>query len=227
MTAVVLVHGANHGAWCWDKVAGPLRARGLTVETPDLYSKPDAAGPDAVQEAVDACAADRPVIVVGHSFGGYAITQLDPSTIDHLVYLAAIFPVDGAIESLGNPVVADFFEKMDVTDGVMTARRERLRDVWYGDCSDADVEFAAARLRPHPLRAAPSVVSRAAWREVPTTYVICEHDGSSTLDYMKAAAALVDKSVTWPTSHSPFLSQPDLVVNLLCDLAAGLARDRR
>ena len=224
MTAVVLVHGANHGPWCWDKVAGSLRARGLRVETPDLYSKADAAGPEAVQEAVDACAAEGPVIVVGHSFGGYAITQLDPSTIGHLVYLAAIFPVDGDVESLGNPVVADFWEKMEVTDDIMTARRERLRDVWYGDCTDADVEFCAERLRPHPLRAAPSVVSRAAWREVPTTYVICEHDGSITLEYMKAAAALVDQSVSWPTSHSPFLSQPDLVVNLLCDIAEGLAR---
>jgi pimeloyl-ACP methyl ester carboxylesterase len=224
MTAVVLVHGANHGPWCWTKVEAALRERGVRVETPDLYSKPDAAGPEAVQEAVDACAADRPVIVVGPSFGGYAITQLDPSTIDHLVYLAAIFPTDADTEPLGNPIVADFWEKMDITDGVMTARRERLRDVWYGDCTDADVEFCASNLRPHPMRSAPNVVQRAAWREVPTTYVLCEHDGSITLDYMKAAAALVDNRVSWPTSHSPFLSQPDLVVNLLCDIAEGLAR---
>jgi pimeloyl-ACP methyl ester carboxylesterase len=222
MTAVVLVHGANHGPWCWTKVVGPLRARDLRVETPDLYSKPDAAGPAAVQEAVDGCAADGPVIVLGHSFGGYAITQLDPATIAHLVYLAAIFPTDADTESLGNPVVADFWEKMDVTDGIMNARRERLRDVWYGDCTEDDVEFCAAHLRPHPLRSAPNTVARAAWREVPTTYVVCEHDGSITLDYMKAAAALVDNRVSWPTSHSPFLSQPHLVVNLLSNIADGL-----
>jgi hypothetical protein len=118
--------------------------------------------------------------------------------------------------------VPDFWEKMDVTDGVMTARRERLRDVWYGDCTDGDVEFCATRLRPHPLRSAPNVVERAAWRTVPTTYVICEHDGSITLDYMKAAASIVDHRVSWPTSHSPFISRPELVVDLLLAIADGL-----
>ena len=75
-----------------------------------------------VQEAVDACAADGPVIVLGHSFGGYAITQLDPATVAHLVYLAAIFPTDRDMESLGNPIVPDFWEKMDVADGKLTCR---------------------------------------------------------------------------------------------------------
>ena len=218
MAAVVLVHGANHGPWCWTKVVGPLRDAGLRVETPDLYSQPNASDPGAVQTAVDACAGDGPVVVMGHSFGGCPITQLDPSSVNHLVYLAALFPTEREDESLGNPVVADFFEKMAVTDGVMTAKPERLRDVWYGDCTDDDVAFCAARLRPHPMGSTPMVVERAAWRHVPSTYVICEHDGSITLDYMQAAAALVDDSVSWPTSHSPFLSQPELVVNLLRDI---------
>jgi pimeloyl-ACP methyl ester carboxylesterase len=177
-----------------------------------------------VQEAIDACAADGPVIVLGHSFGGYPITQIDPSTVAHLVYLAALFPTDREGESLGNPVVDDFFEKMDVTDGVMTAKPERLRDVWYGDCSDEDVAFCAARLRPHPLGSNPMIVSRAAWRHVPSTYVICEQDGSITLDYMRAAAQLVEHHVSWPTSHSPFLSRPELVINLLRDIAIATPR---
>jgi pimeloyl-ACP methyl ester carboxylesterase len=219
MTAVVLVHGANHGPWCWAKVVGPLRESGLRVETPDLYSQPNASDPGAVQAAIDACVDNGPVIVVGHSFGGYPITQLDPSTVAHLVYLAAIFPTDHESESLGNPVVADFFDKMDVTDGIMTAKPERLRDVWYGDCTDEDVAFCAARLRPHPMGSNPMIVARAAWRDVPSTYVICEHDGSITVDYMRAAAQLSGDSVSWPTSHSPFLSRPELVINLLREIA--------
>ena len=222
MAAVVLVHGANHGPWCWSKVDAPLRRRGHRVETPDLYSQPDASDPGAVQTAIDACADAGPVIVVGHSFGGYPITQIDPSTVAHLVYLAAIFPTDRENEALGNPVVADFFEKMDVTDGVMTAKPERLRDVWYGDCSDQDVAFCAARLRPHPMGSNPMIVPRAAWRHVPSTYVICEHDGSITLDYMCAAAELNDHHVSWPTSHSPFLSRPELVIDLVDEIATKL-----
>src|SRR2546423_156293 len=33
---VVLVHGAWHGAWCWERVAAPLRERGYDVVVPDL-----------------------------------------------------------------------------------------------------------------------------------------------------------------------------------------------
>ena len=226
MAAVVLVHGANHGPWCWAKVVGPLREGGLRVETPDLYSQPNASDPGVVQTAVDACAGDGPVVVVGHSFGGYPITQLDPSTVDHLVYLAAIFPTDRENESLGNPVVADFFDKMNVDDGIMTAKPERLRDVWYGDCTDDDVAFCAARLRPHPMGSNPLIVGRAAWRHVPSTYVICEHDGSITLDYMRAAAALVQHRESWPTSHSPFLSRPELVIDLLRAIAIPTPREQ-
>jgi alpha-beta hydrolase superfamily lysophospholipase len=32
----LLVHGACHGAWCWDEVAGRLRARGHRVAALDL-----------------------------------------------------------------------------------------------------------------------------------------------------------------------------------------------
>ena len=32
----VLVHGACHGAWCWDEVAARLRAKGHRVVTLDL-----------------------------------------------------------------------------------------------------------------------------------------------------------------------------------------------
>ena len=129
---------------------------------------------------------------------------------------------DHESESLGNPVVADFFEKMDVTEGIMTAKPERLRDVWYGDCSDEDVAFCAARLRPHPMGSNPMIVPRAAWRHVPSTYVICEHDGSITLDYMRAAAKLTEHHVNWRTSHSPFLSRPELVVDLVDEIATKL-----
>ena len=36
MAAYVLIHGAWHGGWCWDKVAELLRKAGHSVGTPDL-----------------------------------------------------------------------------------------------------------------------------------------------------------------------------------------------
>jgi hypothetical protein len=36
MARLVLVHGAFHGAWCWEGVSGELEAREHTVEVLDL-----------------------------------------------------------------------------------------------------------------------------------------------------------------------------------------------
>jgi pimeloyl-ACP methyl ester carboxylesterase len=70
---VVLVHGAWHGPWCWDRVEPPLRARGIKTITVDLPSMDVAAGyvttvhddAKALRAALDVL--DKPAVVVGHS----------------------------------------------------------------------------------------------------------------------------------------------------------------
>ena len=83
MADIVLVHGAWHGPWCWDQVAGSLRERGHTVEAVTLPGH-DQPGTTTriwnriseylaeVDRAVRTCAA--PPLLVGHSMGGY-LTQ--------------------------------------------------------------------------------------------------------------------------------------------------------
>lgn len=216
---VVLVHGANHGPWCWDRVVPMLRDRGLRVVTPDLYERPDPTDPTVVQAAVDA-ALDGPVVVVGHSFGGYSISRLDPATVDHLVYLAAIVPGDEGV--LGFPVPDTFFDMMEFADGWMNPKLDRLRELWYHDCTDDDIAWCASMMRPHPSGAIPDAFQQPAWREVPSTYAVCEQDATLRPEYQRAAGELFGRSVSWPTSHSPFLSRPELVVDLLTSIAAEL-----
>lgn len=76
---VLLIHGAWHGPWCWDGLAGPLAARGYGVnrlclpghgdepwELPSLTSLADYA--DLARRA--AAGLGRPVLI-GHSLGGW------------------------------------------------------------------------------------------------------------------------------------------------------------
>jgi hypothetical protein len=58
---------------------------------------------------------------------------------------------------------------------------------------------------------------------VPTTYVCCEQDNTLTQQYMGAAIERVGNGVRWPTSHSPMISRPDLVADLLGSIADGAA----
>jgi pimeloyl-ACP methyl ester carboxylesterase len=220
---VVLVHGAFHGPWCWDLVVeGLAREPGIEVATPDLYTGPFPADPTVVQAEVDRLGARGPVIVCGHSFGGYPITALDPTTVAHLVYLAAFLP-DREEWFPGLPVDTTFFDMVEShDDGTMTVRSDRAKELFYEDCTDEQTAWAIANLRPHSSEGAHGVMTRPAWREVPSTYVCCTHDATLTQQYMLGAIERVGDGVQWPTSHSPMISRADLVVDLVRSIAEGL-----
>jgi pimeloyl-ACP methyl ester carboxylesterase len=235
MITIVLVHGMFHGPWCWDRLVPLLRGGDVVVATPDLSRNPMDPGP--AQQAVDAAAERGPVIVCGHSFGGYAATALTPEKITRMVLLAA-YVLDDWEWFPTLPTTSHFFE-MVATDaaGVMTPKPERATELFYGDCTTADAEWAIAKLCSSSAEGMKFVMSwrlrfprarpeRPAWREVPTTYVQCELDNVFTQEYMTAARAHVGTGLSMPTSHSPMLSRPDLVANLLNSVVAEVSADR-
>ena len=218
---IVLVHGAFHGPWCWDKVVDRLRVAGFDVATPDLYRGPFPAHPGLVQAEVDRLGTQGPVVVCGHSFGGYPITALDPASVAHLVYLAAFLP-DQETWFADLPIAPAFMDMVTWhDDGTSTVKPDRARELFYADCSDADAAWAIGNLCSHTMEGASAVVERPAWREVPSTYVSCDDDNTLTQQYMAQATERVGDGVRWPTSHSPMISRPDLVTELLAGLAAG------
>ena len=80
-STVVLVHGAWHGPWCWERVVPLLEHAGLSVKTVDLPSV-DADPDPAADLARDAAAVravldetDGSILLVGHSYGGMVITE--------------------------------------------------------------------------------------------------------------------------------------------------------
>ncbi|MBO0702309.1 MAG: alpha/beta fold hydrolase, partial [Candidatus Dormibacteraeota bacterium] len=108
MATVVLVHGAWHGGWCWERVVAPLEHAGHTVLTPTLTGLGDRAhlvspliGLDTHIEDVVACldyAASTEVVLLGHSYGGQVIAGVAsrrPAAIRRLLYLDAFLPDDG------------------------------------------------------------------------------------------------------------------------------------
>ena len=108
MATFVLVHGAGHGGWCYQRVAPILRDAGHDVYTPTLTGLGERS--HLLDERVDlALHIDdvvnvvryedlRDVILVGHSYGGPVITGTAdqvPDRIAKLVYLDAAYVRDG------------------------------------------------------------------------------------------------------------------------------------
>lgn len=99
---VVLVHGAFSGPSAWTEVTDRLRRDGYQVVTPALALDGVSGDVDTVRAALDAT--EGPKILVGHSYGGFVISNASAGRTDvhALVYTAAFVPEQGdSIASLG------------------------------------------------------------------------------------------------------------------------------
>ena len=227
---VILVHGAFHGAWCWEYVAEGLARRGVTVVSVDLpgrgrNSKPlGGLAEDAleVRETIESCPGS--VILCGHSYGGSVITEAADTDgkVEHLVYLAAGVP------DVGESMLELFPEIHDTgfAEAVRPSGPDRIEvdpewavRIFYEDCEEETATWAVSRLGEQNAHTLTSPVSRAPWRTVDSTYVICSQDRVLPLVAQQRLAKRCHRSVVWDTSHSPMLSQPERVVSLLADLA--------
>ena len=104
------------------------------------------------------------------------------------------------------------------TDTTTEIDREASLEVFYHDVEPSLARQAAARLRPFQ-KAGYAVIETdavAAWRTIPTTYVVCTEDRMIHPDTQREMAAAAGAEVIeWRSSHSPFLSHPDLVADLV------------
>ena len=230
---IVLVHGAWHGSWCWARLVPLLDDAGVDVTAVDLPSRGNAAGTLAddaahVRAVLDGSGGD--VVLVGHSYGGAVITEggAHPAVGD-LVYLAA-FALDkgescmaAAMEEAAAAGVSHEGRPQPAVisgpDGLTTFEPASAAECLYNTCDDETTAWALSRLVGQPmatLNGAPSVV---AWREKPATYAVCTSDMIVHPHLQQLLAKRCSSSVEWPTDHSPFLCRPDLVAELLVNLA--------
>ena len=98
---MLLIHGAADTGWAFHRLATELESRGHAVAAPDLPCEHEEAGLEAYADAALAPLAamgraDEPVVVLGHSLGGYtAPTVAERARADHLVVLTAMVPRPG------------------------------------------------------------------------------------------------------------------------------------
>ena len=231
---IMLVHGACHGAWCWDRVAPLLEASGYRVIAPDLPGRGTKGSPGwwrwSLQDHADAIVgaarqADSPVIVLGHSMGGQVISaaaETAPELFSRLVYLTAFLPANGdSIVSLAaldkNSDIADA-TRTSLIKGLIAINPDTAHPIFYGDCSADDFEWVKPRLVAEPARPSFSKLHLSArFESVPRSYIRCTQDRaiSIQLQDLMVARQPCQRVASLDASHSPFLSMPDMLAAAL------------
>lgn len=103
---LVLVHGLSHGAWCWYKVVSHLRSSGYHVTAVDLGGcgvhpsrlKEIATFSNYIQPLIqflESLSVDERVVLVGHSYGGLAISlamERFSQLVSVAVFIASYMP---------------------------------------------------------------------------------------------------------------------------------------
>ena len=225
----VLVHGAYHGAWCWDELRTELSSGGHDSTAVDLpCDDPDAGAERYVDEILHAIPkqADA-VVMVGHSLAGLIIPIAASRTRTAMaIYLCALLPVPGLSFDAQHADFVTGFEPSQPAighpDGSTSWPEEGAIETFFHDCTPHVARDAAKRLRRQYWRVTQEVTPLRQWPPVPAAYILCTDDRMISRDYGTTAARRqlgVDPSEL-SGGHSPFLSRPRVLARALVRAAA-------
>jgi pimeloyl-ACP methyl ester carboxylesterase len=230
----VLVHGAWQGAYVWQFVKAGLEKQGqkvIEVELPAHGKDTTAAANvsmDVYREKVIAAinAANTKVILVGHSMGGMvvsAVAESIPDKIEKLIYIAAFVPVSGQrlIDLAGQDTQSQLGPSLipsadQLTLDIIPANRI---PIFCQDGSAAVKQVLTDNFRVEPAIpfTMPVLLSAAAFGKADKYYIHTTADQAIGINLQKqmATAAGITKLYSLSSGHSPFLSVPDSLTNIL------------
>ncbi len=238
MSALVLIHGAWHGAWCWRRVLPGLRAAGHGAHAVTLTGvgerahllRPDLRLRDHIADVlglIDAEELGDDLVLVGHSYGGLVMTGVADALLArglkprHLVYVDAVTPHPGeswSSQHAPETVRARLEAAAQRPDGAMPPP-----DAAVFGLDGADRDWVNRRQTPQPAGVYQDRLDFDAARiaTLPRTFIDCTAPALPTIAVMRER---VRREPGWQvlelaTGHDPMISAPEALVALLLDCA--------
>ena len=228
---IVLVHGAWADASSWNAVASELQSQGFTVlAPPNLLRR---VGIDAPYVASFlAQRTSGPVVLVGHSYGGFVITNAGTGGGDvrALVYVDAFAPEEGetvfqilggsgsALDVPDPTTVLDIVGYPGAPEGDADAflKPDSVHTAFAQDLSEADRWLIVASQRPIALAANTTPSGPAAWKTLPSWAVVGTEDRVIPPDTQRHMASRAGATITEVAgSHVSMVSHPEVAIEAI------------
>jgi pimeloyl-ACP methyl ester carboxylesterase len=226
---IVLVHGAWADASSWRGVVDRLRSQGLEVRVPPNALRGPTA--DSISIASYLRTIPGPIVLVGHSYGGFVITNaaLGNSAVKALVYIGAFIPDAGNnVLTLapgsclgGDPTKT--FNSVPVVAAVDLYLQTVPNPPYVGiaECFATglpakEVGVIAATQRPIALNALAEPSGLPAWRTIPSWSLIGTSDRAiPPTEQQKMSRRANAQISTIDAGHLSLVSRPDAVTKIV------------
>ena len=228
---IVLVHGAWADGSSWDAVASELQSQGFTVFTPPNLLRRAAVDSPYIASFI-AQRTSGPVVLVGHSYGGFVISnaQTDGTDVKALVYVDAFIPDEGetvfqilggsgsALDVPDPTTVLDLVGYPDGPEGDAEAflKPDTVHNSFAQDLSEKDRSLIVARQRPITLSANTTPSGVGAWKKLPSWAVVGTEDRVIPPDTLRSMAKRAGATVTEvAASHVSMVSHPQVAIDAI------------
>lgn len=220
---MIFVHGAcvRDAGWWWSRMTKPLADRGIPTVAVGLPSCGESgevlgdlyADVDAARGAIEA--AESPVVLCGHSYGGMVITEAGADErVSQMFYVTSMMADSG--QALADIASSEPTPWMDPgADGTVGVHADIVRELFLQDCDEATQREALERLTRQSAAPFTQPPRQVAWHDTPSTYFVCTEDLAIPPDVQRQRASDDARMIDVPTGHHPFLAQPDAFAELL------------
>ena len=219
----VLIHSTGQGAGGWDRVVPALAKRGATARAVELPSDPDLLADGYAQLILRQVGGIEAPIVLAHSGSGPLLPAAARALeARHQIWLAAWVPDPGT--SFAREVDADAAAAFNPDwIGKDPTEDDAVAEAFlYHDCDEATLEWALSTRRLFLPRAVYAERIPLA-QHITSTYIVASNDRTIRPEWQREMARkrLQVEPIEIPTGHCPNASQPDLLAEILVDVAHG------
>jgi pimeloyl-ACP methyl ester carboxylesterase len=234
---IVLVHGALADGSSWNAVATELQNQGFTVLTPPNLLRRVAVDAPYVASFL-AQRTSGPVVLVGHSYGGFVITNAaGGGDVRALVYVDAFVPDESetvfqilggsgsALDVRDPTTVLDLAGYPGAPEGDAEAflKPDTVHNAFAQDLPESDRWLIVASQRPITLSANTTPSGVAAWKTLPSWAVVGTEDLVIPPDTQRHMAQRAGATTTEVAgSHVSMVSHPQVTIDAILAAAAAV-----